>query len=144
MWQISMAPLSPSASRSSNPMPLPLRILLRAILNILLAWALATYLPQYVSISGGWIAYVVIGALLTLLHLLVRPLLDLLALPLHIIATLFSFFLVNGVFVWITLWIVQRMDPTVATFAIREGIVGWAVVIVVVGTANVVGRLLLH
>jgi putative membrane protein len=117
-------------------MSLPLRIALRSILTVTLVWALATYLPQYISITGGLAAFVIIGALLTLMNLLVRPLLDLALIPLRLFASLLAFLIVNGVFVWLTVWMAARMQPDLVTLHIVGGILGWAIVILLIGIAN--------
>ena len=54
-------------------MPLSLRRLLRLTLTLLLVRVLATYLDQYFFVTGGWKAYVIIAALITLMNLIVRP-----------------------------------------------------------------------
>lgn len=117
-------------------MSLPLRIALRALLTVLLVWGLTLYLADYFFVQGGWPGYVIIGALLTLENLLVRPLLDLATMPLKLLATLVAFILVNGVFLWLTVTIASMMDPTLVALQIGGGIGGWIVVMIVLGTAN--------
>jgi len=113
----------------------PLRLFLRAVFNILLVALMAWYLPPYVFIQGGIGAYVVIGSLLTLMNILVRPVLALITFPLKLFATLIAVILANGVFIWITLFIAERLDPALVVFRI-EGILGWIIVAMIVGTAN--------
>ena len=125
-------------------MSLPLRITLRAILNVVLVWAMATYLPQYVAVGGGIAGLVIIGALFTLLNLIVRPILDLVTLPLKLLATLLAFLIVNGAFVWLTERAALLMDPSLVTFRIQGGFVGWVVVILAVGLANWLLKLLVR
>ena len=117
-------------------MPLSLRILLRFVLTIILVWALSTYLDQYFFVTGGWKAYVIIAALLTLMNLLVRPVLDLIVLPLKFFATILAVILVNGLFLWLTVWIVDHMERTLVTLDILGGIGGWIVVMLVLGVAK--------
>ena len=105
-------------SDNSHRLSLPVRTLIRFLLTIGLVWALATFLEDYVFISGGFIAYVIIGALLTLMNLLVRPVLNAVTLPLRLLATILALIIVNGLFLGITYWIAMRMDPSLVTFEI--------------------------
>lgn len=117
-------------------MPLSLRILLRFVLTIILVWAMSTYLDQYFFVTGGWKAYVIIAALLTLMNLLVRPVLDLIVLPLKFFATILAVILVNGVFLWLTVWIVDHMERSLVTLDILGGVGGWIVVMLTLGLAK--------
>ncbi len=123
-------------------MSLPLRIALRIIASIALVWALATYLPQYFVITGGWRGFVVIGLLLAVMNMIVRPLLSLLTAPLQFFATLLAFLVANGVFLWLALLASQSLDPTLTTFHIDGGIVGWGAAILCIGVANWILKIL--
>lgn len=120
----------------SSRISLPVRILLRFLLTIGLVWWMAAYLDQYVFISGGFVAYVIIGALLTLMNLLVRPVLNAVTFPLRLLATILALIIVNGVFLGITYRITMKMDPSLVTFEILGGIGGWIVVMLILGIAN--------
>jgi putative membrane protein len=113
-----------------------LRILLRFVLTILLVWAMAKYLDQYFFVTGGLKAWVVIAALITLMNLFVRPILNVVTLPLRFFATMLAVILVNAVFLWLTVGIVKQMDPTMVLLDIQGGIGGWLVVALVLGFAN--------
>jgi putative membrane protein len=116
-------------------MSLPLRILLRLILTIVLIWAMQEYLYDYFRVTGGIPAWIVIASLLTLMNLLVRPVLNVIALPLHFLAAILAFILVNAIFMGITVWITGRMEPDLVTMEI-QGPQGWIVVPIVLGFAN--------
>lgn len=109
------------------------RILLRFLLTILLIWAMATYMPSYIGVTGGWKAWVIIAALITLMNLLVTPVLEIIVLPLRFFATILAIILVNGLFLWLTMKIVGMMEPSLVTMEIRGGILGWVVVALVLG-----------
>lgn len=117
------------------------RLAITALLNILLMWALDTYLDEYVIVSGGWPAYVIIGALMTLLNLTLRPFLNAITLPLRLLATLLAIIIVNGVFLWIVYAVTLRMDPDLVVLTIDGGIGGWIVVALVIGVANWAAKL---
>ncbi|OIO53499.1 hypothetical protein AUJ46_04850 [Candidatus Peregrinibacteria bacterium CG1_02_54_53] len=115
---------------------LPLKITMKAILNIALVWAMATYLNQYFALTGGWRAIVIVGALLTLLNLIVRPVLAILTMPLKLFATILAVIMVNGAFVWLVHLLVLKMDPAVVGLEIFGGVWGWIVVASAIGFAN--------
>jgi uncharacterized membrane protein YvlD (DUF360 family) len=118
----------------------PMRIALKAALNVLLVYLMDRYLPQYLTVFGGWAAFVVVGSLITLLNFVLRPILDILTLPLKLFATIFALILVNGVFLWLTYQITLRMDPSLIAMTITGGLTGWVVLSVVLGTGNWVVR----
>jgi uncharacterized membrane protein YvlD (DUF360 family) len=62
---------------------LPTRLALHAILNILLVALLDRLIPESFFISGGAPAYVIVGALISLMNMVVRPVLNLIVLPLR-------------------------------------------------------------
>lgn len=122
---------------------MPARLTIKFLLNSLLVWGMTTYLPEYLSITGGFPAYVILGALLTLLNLLLRPLLNLLVTPLKLFATLPAILLANGVFLWLIVAVVSRMDPRLITLEVK-GIVGWVGIALALGLANWAMKLLLR
>ena len=112
------------------------RIFLQFLLTIALLWAMNVYLSTYFAVTGGWTGLIIIAALLTLMNLFVRPVLNILTLPLKFFATLLAIILVNGVFLWITQWIVAKMDPALVGMEVRGGWLGWLLVAVILGIAN--------
>lgn len=115
---------------------LPLKITIKTILNVTLVWVMATYLDQYFALTGGWRAIIIVGALLTLLNLLVRPILAILTLPLKLFATILAVVVVNGIFVWIVHLLVLKMDPAIVGLQIFGGAWGWIVTAAAIGFAN--------
>ena len=123
-------------SDSSSSGSLPLRITIKTILNITLIWVMATYLDQYFLVTGGWRAIVIVGVLITVLNIVVRPILAVLTLPLKLFATILAVIVVNGIFVYLVHLLVQRMDPTLVQLTIYGGVWGWIVVAVILGFGN--------
>lgn len=115
---------------------LPVRLALTAVCSSALAWALQTYLPEYITIFGGLPAYIIIGSLLTLMNFLVRPILKLVTLPFKLIATLLTDMVVNGVFLWMIYEIALRMDPDIVALVLSGGVWGWIVVSSVLGFSH--------
>ena len=117
-------------------MPLYLRLIFRFLLTLLLVWALSTYLNQYFFVTGGWKAYVIIASLITLMNIVVRPVLDLIVLPLKLLASILAMIIVNAVFLWMTVWIVEHMERNLVTLDIQGGLGGWILVIIILGMAK--------
>lgn len=117
-------------------MPLYIRIFLRFLLTVLLIWAMKTYIGTWFIVTGGWPAYVIISALITLMNMFVMPVLNLLASPMKFIMTATAVLLVNGVFLWLTVRIVAMMEPTLVTLKIGGGVTGWLIVLLVLGVAK--------
>lgn len=115
---------------------LALRLTIKFLLNIGIVWVLATYLDQYFAVDGGFPAYIIIGALITLMNIFVRPVLALLTLPLKLLATILAIIIVNGGFLYLTIKITDLMDPTIVQMEILGGIGGWIVVAIVFGFLN--------
>ena len=127
---------------ASNNSP-PLKLLLRALLNIVLVWAMDKMIPDYFSVFGGIPAYVVVGSLLTLMNLFVRPLLKLFTLPVRLFATMVALIIVNGVFMWLIYRITLLMDPNLILVVISGGAGGWMLVSIIIGFYNWLVKLML-
>jgi|TARA_Y100000310_G_scaffold285871_1_gene309630 putative membrane protein len=121
-----------------------MKIIIKAVGNIALVWILAVYMKQYFALTGGIPAYIIVGSLLTLLNMFVRPILDIVTLPFKLFATIIAIIIVNGVFVQLTHMIVQNMKPDLVTLEIYGGLWGWTVIAVVFGFANWVLKEIMH
>lgn len=115
---------------------IPLLIVLKFLVNIFLMVGLDRYLPQYVTVFGGVAALVIIGALLTLMNMFVRPMLKIATAPARFVFGLPVIILLNFVFLWLTYQIVLLMDPSLVVLAISGGVEGWLVTSVIVGLVN--------
>lgn len=121
---------------NSAGMSMPARIVMKFAANVVLVWFLHVQFGSFFVISGEIHAWVVVGALLTLLNMLVRPVLHVLTFPLKLFATILAIIIVNGVLVQLTVSIVERMDPQVVTLSVQGGLLGWTIVAVVFGLGN--------
>ena len=117
-------------------MSLALKLVIKAVLNILLVYGMHRLIPQYVTVFGGLPAFVILGSLFTLLNLFLRPLLAVISFPFKLVAGLVTSILVNAFFLWVVHEIALRMDPNVVVFAITGGFVGWMAVSLVLGISN--------
>lgn len=115
---------------------LPAKIIIRFALNVGLVWLLQEKLGTTFVMSGGTHAWVVVGALLTLMNVIVRPILNVIALPLKLFAGIFAVIVVNAIFIQLTVSIVAKMDPEVVTLTIQNGLTGWVVVAIILGIGN--------
>lgn len=113
-----------------------LKLAVKFLANTILMWILHTYLSGYVTIFGGMAAYVVIGALLTLMNMFLRPILNFATAPARFIFGLPFVILLNFGFFWLTYKIVLFMDPSLVVLVIEGGVWGWVLVSVIVGTVN--------
>ena len=114
----------------------PLRLAVKALVNVGTVWGMNVYFPSYFTVFGGLPAYVIIGCLLTLLNLFLRPIMSVITFPLHLLFTLFTTILVNSVFLAVVYLIVIRMDPNIVVMTITDGITGWVIVSSVLGFVN--------
>ncbi len=110
-------------------------LVIRFIVTIALVWAMTTYLDTYFYVGGGWWAYVVIAALITLLNFLVRPVIKIILAPLHFLMSALAMILTNALFIWIVAQISLKFDPSIVTLDIR-GWTGWVIVAAVFGISN--------
>lgn len=113
-----------------------LKLALKALANVLLIWGMQVYLPEYLTIFGGAAAYVVIGALLTLMNVSLRPILSVITFPFRLFFSLFTAVVVNAFFLFFVYEITLQMDPNIVVFTITGGITGWIVVSMVLGIGN--------
>ena len=128
-------PPSPMPSESSGT-SLPIRLLISVLVTVGVVWLMAAYLDQYFQLTGSPAAFVIVGALLTLMNLFVRPVLAIVTLPLKLFATILAIIVVNGAFVWLTVKITDMMEPALVTLRIFGGPFGWIVVAVVFGLTH--------
>jgi len=114
----------------------PLKLTVKFLVNSILMYVLHTYLPTYITIFGGMAAFVIIGALLTLMNLVLRPILRIATFPARFIFGLPFVILLNAVFFWLTYQIILQMDPSLIVLAVTGGIWGWTLVSIIVGAVN--------
>jgi len=120
----------------SGHLSAPMKLVMRLLLTIGLVYVLSTFLDQIFFLTGGLPAIIIIGSLMTLMNYLVRPVLNLILLPFKLIFGLIGLILANGLFLWLTQMITDRMDPSVVILTIDEGIGGWMLLALILGLAN--------
>ena len=131
----SSSTLKPNMSDSGH-LSAPARLVMRLLLTIGLVYVLSTFLDRIFFLSGGLPAIIIIGSLLTLMNFLVRPILHILFLPFTLIFGLIGHIAANGLFLWLTQWITDKMDPTIVVLTIDQGVGGWILLALILGLAN--------
>lgn len=121
-----------------------LRLLFRFLLTLVLVWVMDRYLDSYILITGGWKGFAIVAGIITVLNLLVRPILDLIVLPLRLLATILSIIVVNAAILWITVWLVDQLPGSLVGVTVLGGIAGWLILSIVLGLAKWVMSLLLR
>lgn len=110
-------------------------LIIRFIVTTLLVWVLTLYLDPYFFVGGGWTAYGIVAALITLLNILLRPIINVVLLPLRFFATFLAVIAANAFFLWIVHQISLRFDPSVVTLSVN-GWIGWIAAGLVFGITN--------
>ena len=119
-----------------SSLTVPFHLLIRFALTILLVYLLNTYFDQYFTLTGGLRAYITVAALITLMNILVRPILHILTAPVHFIFGILATIGVNALFLWITMSIAEKFDPSAVQLIISGGFWGWLVIAIILGVAN--------
>ena len=114
----------------------PFKFILRLTLTIALLWILNTYASQYVQMKGGTAAYLVIGAVLTILNMIVRPVLNVLAFPLKLFATLLALIIANTAFLWIAQYVLVLLAPPTVALIVPTGLSGYIIAALLLGFGN--------
>ncbi len=114
----------------------PSKLLLRLLLTILLVYLLSTFMDRTFFLSGGLPAYIIIGSLITLMNYIVRPVVNVLFFPFKLIFGIIGLIAANGLILWITQKIAERMDSSLLVLNIDQGIGGWLLLALILGLAN--------
>ena len=125
-------------------MSLPMRLTAGFVLTIGMLWGMLVYLPQYVVITGGIPALIILGALLTLMNIFVLPVLGIISFPIKLLATLITIILLNLLFLWLLVTFAGRLDPRFVTLTVQGGVDGWLTVSTVLGLGHWLLKHTLH
>lgn len=114
----------------------PMKLVIRLLLNILAVYLLSTFFDRIFFLDGGIPAYIIIGSLITLMNVIVRPLLHVIMLPLKLFMGIIVLIATNGLILWATETIAEAMDPNVVLFRIDGGLGTWLLAAFVLGIIN--------
>jgi uncharacterized membrane protein YvlD (DUF360 family) len=120
----------------SGRISLPFRIVMLWILTIALVYLMSIFLERTFFLTGGLYGYLIIGSLITLMNLIVRPVLVIITYPFKLFAGIIVLIFVNGGILWLTQRIAEKMDPSIVTLQIDQGIGGWILVALILGLGN--------
>ncbi len=123
-------------SEQQGGLSAPARLIIRLILTIGLVYLLSTFLNQIFFVDGGLAAFIIIGSLITLMNVVVRPLLNLIMMPFKLFMGIIVLIVANGLILWLTEMIAEKMDPTLVVLEIDQGIGGWFLIAIILGLAN--------
>lgn len=114
----------------------PMKLVIRLLLNILAVYLLSTFFDRIFFLQGGIAAYIIIGSLVTLMNVIVRPLLHVIMLPLKLFMGIIVLIATNGLILWATETISEAMDPNIVLFRIDGGLGTWLLAAFVLGIIN--------
>ena len=119
-------------------MSLPLRLVLRFTLTIALVFGLSRAMPDRFFVGGGVPGFIIIGALLTLLQIFVRPLLKLLTLPLRLLLGGIAWILASALLLLALQDGALLFDPAIVSLTVTGDLRGWFTVALALGLAMTV------
>lgn len=122
----------------------PTKIVFQWVLTVGLVWFMSIKVDQYFFLNGGLPAYIIVGSLLTLMNLIVRPFLHILFAPFHLIFGLIATILMNWLFLWLILKITDKMAPHVLQLSFNGGMGGWLIIALMLGMANWLMKMVLR
>ena len=125
---------------AQNSTSLLARAIIKIIVNIAVVWFLTNYFSQYFTLTGGLQGVVIAGLLLGVLNILVRPVLEILTLPIKLFATLIAVIIVHGVLIQVAVWLLQQPFNSTIVLTINGGLVGWVFTMCIIGVSNWVAK----
>jgi putative membrane protein len=110
-----------------------IKFILRIIANGLGVFAAVYFLPQYISFTGSWIDYLVVGAILAIANMIVRPILKIVSAPLILITLGFFLVVINMIILFGVDYFVEQANI--------NGFIGyfWISIILAIINAIIVG-----
>lgn len=106
------------------------KFILQIITNALAIGIAVYFLPQYISFTGDWQDYLMVGAILTVANLIVRPILKIISTPLIFITLGLFTIVINIIILFGVDWFVQELDIV--------GFWGYLIVSVIVSILNAI------
>jgi|SRR5690606_23030352 len=113
--------------------------MIRALVTFLALNTLSVYLVDQIlngfEITGGTLGFVIVGVVIGLLNVFVKPLLKVLSLPFIFLTVGLFLIIVNAVILWLAEQFVAFIDIPTVTLTI-EGMVNYAVAVLLLGVLN--------
>jgi len=107
---------------------MPRRFLIAWVFNIAALWV-AVQLLEGVHVSGDhrWLTFVLAGLVFSLVNMVVKPIVAVLAIPLIILTLGIAYFLVNVLMIFLTSWIVGDFHVDGFWAGVGAAIIVWLV-----------------
>ena len=113
-------------------------------MNALVIWGISQVLPQYITITGGVLAYVIPGLVFGILNAIFKPILKFFSLPLIVLtAGLFSI-VINAIILYALEMIVNIFKVVEMTFQINGGLVSYVITAFVLAVMNEITHWLIN
>lgn len=106
----------------------------KIIVNIAVVWFLHQYFSSLFIIQNTVSAILVVGTVFGLLNFILRPVLQLITLPLKLFASILTIIIINGGIILCAIWFLPNLAPY--TVQIGQGIMGWSICMLVMGLSN--------
>jgi len=95
----------------------------------------AVELLEEVNYTGGWLFFVIAGAIIGFLNIFVKPILKFLSLPLIFVSAGFFLIVINAMIIWFTDKALEVLDFSNIDFQI-QGVLNFILVAVIFGLVN--------
>ncbi len=112
------------------------RLFVGFVLTVALLVGMTILLPTHIAITGGFPAFLIAAAVLTLLNLFAHPVLDIITFPIRLLFTLIAIVFVNVVFLWLLVIFTNSLNPALVHISITGGIDSWLIVSTVLGIGH--------
>jgi len=113
-----------------------MKLAFRVFINVGVVLFLHHYFDTFFVLEGGYQAIAIVALTFTVLNMIVIPILNVLSLPIKLIAWLVAFILVNAAAVYITIWFITAIAIPGVSLAIEGSFIGWILVSAVLGAGN--------
>jgi len=87
-----------------------IKFILRIIANGLGVFAAVYFLPQYISFTGSWIDYLIVGVILAIANMIVRPILKIVSAPLILITLGLFLVIINMIILFGVDYFVEQVN----------------------------------
>lgn len=86
------------------------KFILRIIANGLGVFAAVYFLPQYISFTGGWIDYLIVGIVLAIANMIAKPILKIVSAPLILITLGLFLIIINMIILFGVDYFVEQVN----------------------------------
>lgn len=121
---------------SDQQAPLWLTILITLAGNTVVIWALQHFSSGTIVVSNGLIGILIVGSILSLLNLLIRPILHIITLPLSLFTTILAGTIVNAALLQLTEYCTNRLSPAVVSLQLNTNLLEWILIACALGVSN--------